>query len=446
MRVSWRKVGRGIESIVVVALVFAVAMLWQRDRPDVVTPESPGEPVRIARAPAAGRTGTVANDETKPVRQEFGTSPVARSAAMPLPAELSPTPEQYRTHYELVMPNPVAGTAVDCGSFDVTPAPTAEEFQNPGNQPYTTLKIATTAPNQSLFVERIRAAAKVVAARTSGGVSIKIYAGGTQGTPERVLQKIKIGQLQGGTFTPADFQNVYSDLSIYGLPFFFDSDAEIRYVRERMDGTLTGGLHEAGFVNFGFVGSFAHLMSSQPFYRLQELRMARTWAPEGGALLINWMGLYFIPFPRPITDILTGLRTGLLNAVIVPPEVAVAHQWHSMIPFVVDQPVSYAMTFMAVSRRAFEGLSRQDREIVASELRRVYCEMNRMSGVQAAEALERMVKSDATVLTLPDDEWQRLRQGAREYGARMVESGHLSAELYFDVQRLTEEYRILGQP
>ena len=101
---------------------------------------------------------------------------------------------------------------------------------------------------------------------------------------------------------------------------------------------------------------------------------------------------------------------------------------------------------MAMSRRVFEGLSRQDREIVANELRRVYYEMNQMSGVQAAEALERIVQSGATVLTLPDYEWELLRQGAREFGARMVESGYLSADLYNEVQRLTEEYRMLGQP
>jgi TRAP-type C4-dicarboxylate transport system substrate-binding protein len=127
------------------------------------------------------------------------------------------------------------------------------------------LKIATLAPERTPWVQDMRKGAKEIKERTDGRVIVKLYVGGSQGNGEQVLRAIRTKRLHGGMFTPTDLQDRYSDLNIYGLPFLFESQSEVDYVREQLDEKLLRGLKEAGFISFGFTnGGFALLMSNEP--------------------------------------------------------------------------------------------------------------------------------------------------------------------------------------
>src|SRR5690554_2515898 len=77
------------------------------------------------------------------------------------------------------------------------------------------LKIATVLPENTQWMKDMRAGAAEIRERTDGRVNFKFYSGGVQGNANKVLRKIKIGQLHGGAFTPTDLQQVYPDLNIY---------------------------------------------------------------------------------------------------------------------------------------------------------------------------------------------------------------------------------------
>jgi TRAP-type C4-dicarboxylate transport system substrate-binding protein len=125
------------------------------------------------------------------------------------------------------------------------------------------LKIATVAPEGSTWMEAMRTGAKEIQERTAGRVQIKYYGGGVMGNDSKVLGKIRIGNLHGGAFTPSALQKIYPEISLYGLPLVFDSEAEAAYVRERLDQTIQDGLAEEGFISFGFAATgFAVIMSN----------------------------------------------------------------------------------------------------------------------------------------------------------------------------------------
>jgi TRAP-type C4-dicarboxylate transport system substrate-binding protein len=146
----------------------------------------------------------------------------------------------------------------------------------------TQLKIATLAPENTQLMKDFRAGAAEIKERTNGRVIVKFYAGGVQGTESKVLRKIQIGQLHGGTFSPTDFQKQYADVNIYGLPFVFESEDEVHYVRERLDSTLEAGIEGTGFVTFGFASAgFAIILSNQPVRSHADLKGKKVWLPEG---------------------------------------------------------------------------------------------------------------------------------------------------------------------
>ena len=96
------------------------------------------------------------------------------------------------------MRNTILGLAVILLAFTVESA-----------EAQTRLKLATLAPQNSGWAREFTAGAKEVETRTEGRVKLQFFWGGAQGAESKVMQKIKIGQLHGGTFSPTDFQQQF---------------------------------------------------------------------------------------------------------------------------------------------------------------------------------------------------------------------------------------------
>jgi len=306
----------------------------------------------------------------------------------------------------------------------------------------TDIKIATIAPNQSTWMIDMRAAGKTIKERTDGRVNLKFYGGGVQGASLKVLQKIKIGQLHGGMFAPIDFIKTYVDVSLYGLPFAFESWEEMRYVREQMDADLAAGFEERNFVIFGFVGSFAMILSNQPVRNQSDLRGKKVWLPEGDLISFEALkALNLSPVSLPVTDVLIGLQTGLLDMAAIPPEVAVALQWHTRVRYFTDMPLLYAMSFLAIDKRTLNKLSANDQAVLTEVLSETYARMDARMSIESLDATEALV--DVGIQKINPDEGMlgNLLVSMNETNRDMAKKGLLPLALFETMQGHISDYR-----
>lgn len=307
----------------------------------------------------------------------------------------------------------------------------------------TTLKIATVAPEGSQWMQDMRAAAVSIDEQTEGRVKIKLYGGGVMGNDKKVLRKIRIGQLQGGVFTANGLSERYPDIVLYGLPMVFRSQAEADYVRERMDPILTAGLEEAGFVSFGFAGGgFAKLMGQEPVTSLDDLRGRKVWVPEGDQISYEAMkAMNLSPVVLPITDVLTGLQTGLLEYIATPPVGAVILQWYTKVKYVTAFPFAYTLAFMAIDKRAFMQLSEADQAIVRDVMTEVYRNFEETNKADNEKAEQALVANGLKFTDLDADripEWRQVVAGINE---RLGAEGVFSADLRKQLLSYLEEFR-----
>jgi TRAP-type transport system periplasmic protein len=304
------------------------------------------------------------------------------------------------------------------------------------------IKIATLVPNQSQWMHDMRAAGKVIEERTEGRVRLKFYGGGTQGTEEKILRKIKIGQLQGGTFSPTDFMDQYSAINIYGLPFVFRSWDEIRYVREKMDPVLAAGFEDLNFVTFGFVGSFSIVLSNESISNHADMKGKKVWLPPGDTISYEAMKrLQLSPVALPVTDVLTGLQTGLLDIAAIPPEVAVALQWHTRVKYFTNMPVAFAMSFLAISKRTFERLSAPDQDVVREVLIGVYRKIDLNARDESKHAMEALVNIGIKKVEPEDGQFAELQQTMSDVNSSMAREGILPLALFDEMRAHLEYYR-----
>jgi TRAP-type C4-dicarboxylate transport system substrate-binding protein len=305
------------------------------------------------------------------------------------------------------------------------------------------LKIATVTPEGSVWMEAMRAGAKEIQERTAGRVQIKYYGGGVMGNDNKVLGKIRIGNLHGGAFTPSALQNIYPEISLYGLPLVFDSEAEAAYVRERLDQTLLDGLDDKGFVSFGFAATgFAVIMSNDPVDGLSDLKGKRVWVPEGDTISYASMeALSLSPVTLPLTDVLTGLQTGLIDIVAISPIGALVLQWHTKVSYVTDMPLVYTLGFMAVDKKAFNKISPADQQIVREVMGGLYAEFDQKNLVDNKDALQALLNAGIELVAPAEGQKSQIREVLAASNLDMAQQGDYSLDLYNLMMQYVEEYR-----
>ncbi len=257
----------------------------------------------------------------------------------------------------------------------------------------TTLKIATIAPDGTSWMKQMRAAAKQIEQGSEGRVKLRFYPGGVMGNDNSVLRKIRVGQLHGGAITGGGLSAVYADAQIYTLPFQFRDLQEVDAVRRVMDPQIIEGLHKAGYVSFGLSeGGFAYLLSNAPVQTTDDMRGLKIWIPEGdeiNAKMFEALGIS--PIPLPLTDVMTGLQTGLIDTIASSPIGAIALQWHTRVKYLTQVPLAYLYATLVIKEKALASLDQADRELVTRVLQETFSKLdaqNRQDNRQALEALQ----------------------------------------------------------
>ena len=305
------------------------------------------------------------------------------------------------------------------------------------------IKIATLAPQNSEWAEKFQKGSIEIQERTENRVKLKFYWGGAQGNAKKILQKIKIRQLHGGTFSPTDFQELYPDLNIYGLPFLFKDFDEVDYVRDRVDNQLEQGFKNLGFNTYGFAGGgFAYILSNEPIREYEDLKNKKIWLPQGDLISYEAMrSLNLLPVPLPMTDVLTGLQTGLIDIVAIPPVVALALQWHTKINYITRVPVLYAMGFLAIDSKMINRINTDDRKVLNEVISRIYSEVDSNSQQDSENAYEALSKIGIQEIQFEGDEYQKLTDLLEEPTKKMANDGFYSLELFNEIKMYIDDFR-----
>lgn len=276
-----------------------------------------------------------------------------------------------------------------------------------------TIKIATLSPDGTFWMKQMRVGAKEIKEKTDGRVKFKFYPGGVMGNDENVLRKIRIGQLHGGAVTIGTIAQSVPDVSLYGLPYLFSSLDDAAEIRKVTDPMLSAEIEKSGFVNFGFAqGGFSYLMSKDPIRSLDDLRQRKSWIPEKsdvGLAIYRYVGVG--PISLPLSDVLTGLQTGLIDTIVTSPIGALALQWHTHIRYVTDQPINYLAAMMIIDKKAFDKLSKEDQAIVREVMGKVYKTIDAQNKLDNIAAREALINQGVEFIKLSDEdkqEWEKI--------------------------------------
>ena len=303
-------------------------------------------------------------------------------------------------------------------------------------------KVATIAPEGSIWTKRFRDFVAEVNEKSNGEVGFKVYPGGIMGDDRAMFRKMRIGQLHGGGFTMTGIGPVVPDFRIMGLPFFFRSYEEVDYVTEGLQPAFRKAFSEKNLelIAMTEVG-FVYSMSTSRISTLSEFTKRKTWAPEGDPISTAYLQtLGITPLPLSIPDVLTSLQTGLVETVFNSLYGAIVLQWFTKAKYISDIPFGYAYGALLLDRKKFSRLPAPYQAMIKETAEKHFSLLitdTRKSNHDSRQVLQ---DNGVTMITPAPEDVQKLHS-MRDETVQRVQNTAFSPQIYKAAIQLLENYR-----
>jgi TRAP-type transport system periplasmic protein len=309
--------------------------------------------------------------------------------------------------------------------------------------PQTVIKMGTLAPEGSPWHQALQVMGERWRKISGGEVKLVIYPGGVLGDEPDMVNKIRIGQLQSAGLSGAGLSGIEPGVMALQIPMMFDSYDELDYVRERVAPRLEKMMEARGYLvlNWGDVG-WVHFFTTRPATSLNDMRKLKlfTWAGGDNETLELWKANGFRAVPLAATDILTGLQTGLIDAVPNTPLYALLNQSFGIARNMIDVKWAPLIGATVITRRVWDSLPAAQRGDMMKAAREAGVSMRdgiRKMGDEAVATMQKrrlqVIHVDAATVA----EWRKEAEGVYP----KVRGGMVPAELFDEVRKLRDEYR-----
>ena len=287
-----------------------------------------------------------------------------------------------------------------------------------------TFKLATLVPDRSVWGNVLSEMAAEWKEATDGRVTLRIYPGGVAGDDPDVVRKMRIGQLHAGTITQAGLTEIDNAFNLFNTPLFFDSYDEYFYVLEQIQPALEKVLRDKGFelLHWGH-GGWVHLFATKRVESVDDLKALKLFVWAGSDRMVRWWkDAGYKPVPLAFTDVVTGLQTGMLEAMPNTPLAALSFQNYRNTPFMLGLGFAPFLGATLVTTKAWDRLDSNDRQAIMDSVERAAERFRTEVPEQDAKAITEMEKRGLTVTSVEDPVLVRQwRAEAEKFAAAMRE-------------------------
>ncbi|MDW7772295.1 MAG: TRAP transporter substrate-binding protein DctP [Desulfobulbaceae bacterium] len=303
-------------------------------------------------------------------------------------------------------------------------------------------KVASIAPDGSVWAKRFRNFADEVEKKSNGEIGFKIYLGGVMGDDTAMYRKMQIGQLHGGGFTMTGIGPVVPDFRVMGIPFLFNSYEEVDHVVKGLMPSFEKAFAEKGLelIAMTEVG-FVYSMSTRPLLTLADLTKSKSWSPSGDPISATFLKqLGVTPITLSIPDVLTALQTGMVDTVYNSLYGSIVLQWYTKADKISDTPFGYAYGALLLDKKNFSRLPPEYAALIkesAASHFSLLIEDTRKSNAEARRVLE----ENNVQFSVPAPGEVNQLCAKRDKTVRLMEGNEFSSEIYQKTMQLLNDFR-----
>lgn len=284
--------------------------------------------------------------------------------------------------------------------------------------PPSKIRLGTLVPKGSTYFKQLQAMGEKWRDASGGALTLTIYPDGSMGGEAEMVRRMRLGQLQAGLLTAVGLAAIEPAVGgLQNLPLMFRDLDDVDYVGAKLQPMLEKKMEEKGFVVlFWGDAGWVRFFTKKPVRTPDDLAKLKffCWAGDANQFsLTRDLGLN--PVSLETADILPGLKTGLIEAVPMPPFAALAAQVDIAAPNMLALNYAPLVGAAVVSKKVWDSLPEDQRAKMLEAAKATGVEFKRASRSEADEAVAAMQKRGLKVHVPTADEeaaWRKLCEKA----------------------------------
>jgi TRAP-type C4-dicarboxylate transport system substrate-binding protein len=317
-------------------------------------------------------------------------------------------------------------------------------FSQAQTQAQTKLRMGTLAPRDTTFHKTIMDMGEAWKKASGGKVTLTVYTDGQMGSEADMVRRMRVGQLQAAMLTVGGLQAIEPEVgALQNMPLVFRDFDELDYISSKLEPELEKKFAEKGFVVlFWADAGWVRFFSKKPLLMPEDTKNLKRFVTAGDTATLDIVKSFGIKgIPLSVTDILTGLQTGLIDAVPTIPLYALTGQFDGTASHMTDINYAPLVGATVVTKKAWDAFTPEQQAQFREAADVAGDKIRARSRVEADESVQAMVKRGLTVHELSPaqkDAWSSFM----EKNVYPVIRGKIVPAAKFDeVMKLLAEYR-----
>jgi TRAP-type transport system periplasmic protein len=309
----------------------------------------------------------------------------------------------------------------------------------------TRIRLGTLVPSGTSYHHSLESMGAKWKQDSNGAIALTIYGGGTMGSEDEIVRRMRVGQLQAAVLTAAGLSEIDPSVSaLQKMPLMYRSLEEASYVREKMAGDIERRLAAKGFVVlFWGDAGWVRIFSKDPGILPQDFKKMRVFVTAGDvpeSELLKSAG--YKPVLLEWSDVLTSLQTGMVDAVPTIPFHVLANQFYLSTHHMLEVNWLPLVGALIVTKKSWESLQPAERDVMmksAVQCGRELQEHGRQENQDAVTAMQKRGLQVHPVSKEAEEEWRRFSE--RLYPN--IRGTIVPADMFDEVVRLLRDYRAI---
>jgi TRAP-type C4-dicarboxylate transport system substrate-binding protein len=282
------------------------------------------------------------------------------------------------------------------------------------------IRLATLAPDNSPWTSALRSMGTTWEKATERRVRLTVYAG-TIPSESSAIARMAVDGLQAATLMVAGLAEIDEAFNVFGIPFFFESDAELAHVQQKLTPLIQQRLQARRYhlINWGNAG-WVQLFSKTPLRTLSDVKQAKLYTTEGNPKMVQWYtanGFHAVPLSAGEIPKQLKLPSGAINAAPMPPVYAVALQIFKDAPYMLDIRLAPLVGATVMTDAAWSKISPDDRPRILAAASTMELQINAQAPSLDAKSVAAMTSAGLQVVKLDAKAVAEFRAAAERLGA-----------------------------
>lgn len=269
-------------------------------------------------------------------------------------------------------------------------------------------KSADIHPADYPTVRGVKHMGELLAQRTNGRLSLKVFPDGALGSEKEAMEQVKIGALAMTRVSIVPFNNICPDTVVPTMPFLFRDTAHLRkFMDSKVGEDILASCAPQGYVLLGYYDAGARSMfGKKAFKTLADMKGAKVRVQQSDLWVDLLAAMGANPSPMPMGEVYTALKTGLIDAAENNYPTYESWKLNESAPFYSKTEHAMAPEVIAFSKVMYDKLSKEDQQVLRQAAKDSMTYMRRLWDEKEKFSLDKVKAAGAQIIDVDKKPFQ----------------------------------------